>query len=70
MLDRKVKTTDKSQITNVTVNGNANQVVTGSKNTKINNANDTKSSQHWLQIVYWIVGIGFALIGIYKFFIE
>ena len=70
MTDSKIRTTDKSQVTNVAVNGNDNQVVTGSRDTKINNAKSAKSSHHWLQIIYWIVGIGLALIGIYKFFIE
>ena len=67
MTDSKIKTTDKSQVTNVTVNGNGNQVVTGSKNTKIDNA---KSSHHWLQILYWIVGIIVALTVIYTFFMK
>ena len=70
MTDSRIRTTDKSQVTNVAVNGNDNQVVTGSRDTKINNAKSAKSSHHWLQIIYWIVGIGLALIGIYKFFIE
>lgn len=70
MTDSKIRTIDKSKVTNVTVNGNDNQVVTDSKNTRIDNAKSEKSSQHWLQIIYWIVGIGLALIGIYKFFIE
>ena len=70
MTDSKIRTTDKSKVTNVTVNGNDNQVVTGSRDTKIDNAKSAKSTQHWLQIIYWIVGIGLALIGIYKFFIE
>lgn len=70
MTDSKIRTTDKSKVTNVTVNGNDNQVVTGSRDTKIDNAKSAKSSQHWLQIIYWIVGIGLAFIGIYKFFIE
>lgn len=70
MTDSKIRTTDKSKVTNVTVNGNDNQVVTDSKNTRMNNAKSEKSSQHWLQIIYWIVGIGLAFIGIYKFFIE
>ena len=70
MTDSKIRTTDKSKVTNVTVNGNDNQVVTGSRDTKIDNAKRAKSSQHWLQIIYWIVGIGLAFIGIYKFFIE
>lgn len=70
MTDSKIRTTDKSKVTNVTVNGNDNQVVTGSRDTKIDNTKSAKSTQHWLQIIYWIVGIGLALIGIYKFFIE
>ena len=70
MTDSKIRTTDKSKVTNVTVNGNDNQVVTDSKNTRIDNAKSEKSSQHWLQIIYWIVGIGLAFIRIYKFFIE
>lgn len=70
MTDSKIRTTDKSKVTNVTVNGNDNQVVTDSKNTRMDNAKSEKSSQHWLQIIYWIVGIGLAFIGIYKFFIE
>lgn len=70
MTDSKIRTTDKSKVTNVTVNGNDNQVVTDSKNTRMDNAKSEKSSQHWLQIIYWIVGIGLALIGIYKFFME
>lgn len=55
---------------NVIVNGNENQVVTNSKNTKIDNAKSEKPSQHWLQILYWVVGILVALIAIYKFIIE
>lgn len=70
MTDSKISTTDKSKVTNVTVNGNDNKVVTDSKNTRMDNAKSEKSSQHWLQIIYWIVGIGLAFIGIYKFFIE
>lgn len=70
MTDSKIRTTDKSKVTNVTVNGNDNQVVADSKNTRMDNAKSEKSSQHWLQIIYWIVGIGLAFIGIYKFFIE
>ena len=70
MTDSKIRTTDKSKVTNVTVNGNDNQVVTDSKNTRMDYAKSEKSSQHWLQIIYWIVGIGLAFIGIYKFFIE
>lgn len=70
MTDSKIRTTDKSKVTNVTVNGNDNQVVTDSKNTRMDNVKSEKSSQHWLQIIYWIVGIGLAFIGIYKFFIE
>lgn len=62
--------TDNSRNTNVTVNGNGNQVITGSKNIKVNNAKGAKSSHHWLQILYWVVGILLAIIGIYKFFIE
>lgn len=56
--------------TNVIVNGNKNQVVTNRKNTKIDNAKSEKSSQHWLQILYWVVGILVAFIAIYKFIIE
>lgn len=70
MTDSKIRTTDKSKVTNVTVNGNDNQVVTDSKNTRMDNAKSEKPSQHWLQIIYWIVGIGLAFISIYKFFIE
>lgn len=70
MTDSKIRTTDKSKVTNVTVNGNDNQVVTGSKNTCIDNAKGEKSSQNWLQILYWVVGILVAFIAIYKFIIE
>ena len=63
-------TTDKSRNTNVSVNGNGNQVVTNSRNTRINDVKVAKPSQHWLQIIYWVVGIVVALIGIYKFFID
>lgn len=63
-------TTDKSRNTNVTVNGNGNHVVTNSRNIRINDVKGTKPSQHWLQIIYWVVGIVLALIGIYKFFID
>lgn len=70
MTDSKIRTTDKSKVTNVTVNGNDNQVVTGSKNTRIDNAKIAKTPQHWLQILYWIVGILVALIAIYSFFIK
>ena len=59
-----------SQSTDITVNGNDNTVVANSKGAKINNDKKIKPSQHWLQILYWIVGIAVALIGIYKFFIE
>ena len=58
-----------SRNTNVTINGNGNQVITNSKNAKVNNKG-VDSSQSWLQILYWIVGIVLAMIGIYKFFIE
>lgn len=70
MTDSKIRTIDKSKVTNVTVNGNDNQVVTGSENTRIDNAKSEKSPQHWLQILYWAVGIIVALIAIYKFIIE
>ena len=70
MTDNKIKTIDKSRTINVIVNGNENQVVTGSKNTTIDNVKNEKLNQHWLQIISWIVGIGVALIAIYKFFIE
>ena len=62
--------TDKSHTTNVSVTGNDNQVVTNSRNTQINNTKNSMPKQHWLQILYWVVGIAVALIGIYKFFIE
>lgn len=70
MTDSKIRTTDKSEVTNVIVNGNDNQVVTGSKNTRIDNAKSANISPHWLQIFYWIVGIIVALIAIYTFFIK
>lgn len=70
MSDGKIKTTDKSHTKNIIVNGNDNQVVTDSKNTRINSEKDSKSKQHWLQILYWIVGIVVAGITIYKFFIA
>jgi hypothetical protein len=63
-------TMDKSRNTIVTVNGNGNQLVTNSKNARINNAKEVKSPQQWLQIIYWVVGIVLALIGIYKFFLD
>lgn len=63
-------TTDKSRKTSVKVNGNGNQVVANSNNARINNVKGAKPSQHWLQIIYWVVGIVLALIGIYKFFID
>ena len=62
--------TDKSLTTMVTVTGNDNQVITNSKSTQINNSKNSGPKQHWLQILYWVVGIALALIGIYKFFIE
>lgn len=70
MTDSKIRTTDKSKVTNVTVNGNDNQVVTGSNKIRIDKAKSEKSSQHWLQILYWVVGILVAFIAIYKFIIE
>lgn len=70
MTDSKIKHTDKSHTTTVSVNGNENQVVTNSRNAQINNTKNPKPKQHWLQILYWIVGIALALLGIYKFFIE
>lgn len=70
MTDSKIKTTDKSTTTNVTVNGNDNQVVTGSKGTTIDVEKNTKPSQHWLQLLYWVLGIIVALIGIYGFFVK
>lgn len=70
MSDSIINIIDKSHITNVSVTGNNNMVVNESKNTTINNGKDSKSSLHWLQIIYWIVGILLALISIYKFFIE
>lgn len=70
MTGSKIKTKDKSQTTNVIVKGNDNQVVTGSRDTRINNTKSEKSSQHWLQILYWVVGILVAFIAIYKFIIE
>ena len=62
--------TDKSHTTTVSVTGNDNQVVTNSRNTQINNTKNSEQKQHWLQILYWVVGIALALLGIYKFFIE
>ena len=62
--------TDKSHTTTVSVNGNENQVVTNSRNAQINNTKNSEQKQHWLQILYWVVGIALALLGIYKFFIE
>lgn len=70
MADSKIKTTDKSHTTNVTVNGNENQVISNSKNTTITNNKEKTNGQHWLQILYWVVGIALALTGVYKFFIE
>lgn len=70
MTDSKIRTTDKSKVTNVTVNGNDNQVVTSSNKIRIDKAKSEKSSQHWLQILYWVVGILVAFIAIYKFIIE
>ena len=70
MSDSRIKQVDKSQTTNVSVTGNDNQIVTNSRNTQINNNKSLKSKQHWLQILYWVVSIALALIGIYKFFIE
>ena len=66
MSDSEIKNTDKTVI----VNGNDNQVVTDSKNTSINNEKGLKSKQHWLQILYWSIGILVAGITIYKFLIE
>ena len=70
MSDSKIKHTDKLQATTVSVTGNGNQVVTNSRNTVIDNTKNPKPKQHWLQILYWAIGIALALIGIYKFFIE
>ena len=70
MSDSNIKNTDKSRTKNVVVNGNDNQVVTDSKNTSITNEKGTKTKQHWLQILYWIVGILVAVITIYKFLIA
>ena len=70
MSDSTIKTTDKSKNKTIVVNGNDNQVVTDSKNTTINKEKGVKPKQHWLQILYWVIGIALALIGIYKFFIE
>ena len=61
---------DKSSATNTTISGNANQVVTNSLEVNKKTSVSVKSSQHWLQILYWVVGIVVAFIGIYKFFIE
>jgi hypothetical protein len=70
MSDSKMKSSEKSHTKTIIVNGNDNQVVTDSKNTRINSEKGSKSKQHWLQILYWIVGILVAGITIYKFFIE
>ena len=70
MSDSKIKQVDKSHITNVSVTGNDNQIVTNSRETQINNTKNQKSKQQWLQILYWVLGIAVALIGIYKFLIE
>lgn len=67
MSDSTIKNTDKSLTKSVIVNGNDNQVVTDSKNTTINREQGAKSKQHWLQILYWIVGVLVAVITIYKF---
>ncbi len=65
-----MKKNNKSCKINVKIKGNDNQVVTNSNNTEFIQSEGAKLSQHWLQIIYWIVGIVFAMIGIYKFFIE
>lgn len=70
MSDNKVKAINKSTTTNVVVNGNENQVVTNSKNTKLDNNRSGKSPQHWLQILYWLVGIVVAFFTIYSFLIK
>jgi hypothetical protein len=70
MSDSKMKSSEKSHTKTVIVNGNNNQVVTDSKNTNIDNRDSSKSKQHWLQILYWVVGVVVAGITIYKFFIA
>lgn len=70
MTESEIKTTDKSKTTSVIVNGNDNQVVTNSKHTKIDNTKSEKSSPHWLQIFYWVVGIIVAFITIITFIIK
>lgn len=70
MSDSKIKQVDKSNTTSVSVIGNDNQVVTNSKNTKINNKNGVNPKPFWLQILYWVVGIAVAAITIYEFIIK
>lgn len=70
MTDSKIRTTDKSRTTNVTVSGNDNQVVTNSKDINICNDKESKSTPYWLQILYWVVGIAVAVVSICKFIIE
>lgn len=70
MSDSKIKQIDKSQTTNISVTGNDNQVVTNSKNSKINNKNGANPKPFWLQILYWVVGIAVAAITIYEFIIK
>lgn len=70
MSDIIIKKTDKSHNKNVIVNGNDNQIVTDSNKTSINSEKGSMSKQHWLQVLYWVVGVVVAGITIYKFFIA
>lgn len=61
---------DKSSTTNTTVSGNGNPTIANGSEVNTNKSEAEKNSQHWLQILYWVVGIIVAFIGIYKFFLE
>lgn len=61
---------DKSSTTNTTVSGNGNQTIANGSEVNTNKSEAEKNSQHWLQILYWVVGIIVAFIGIYKFFLD
>lgn len=70
MSNSNINATDKSKVKNISVNGDSNQVITDSKNTHIGNQIEPNNTHHWLEILYWIVGIAVALITIYNLFIK
>lgn len=54
---------------NINVTGNNNKIVTDSVNTNISDTED-RGHTHWLQLVYWVIGILGTLSAIYFGFVK